>query len=88
MVQLYKTESIGGYTYKKNQVAWQTLEAIQKVGQIPAIGLEFLYLFGWIVMGGLKKSKIFEKCIQAAPSISPYLAMMVLYEKKKIGTNY
>jgi tetratricopeptide (TPR) repeat protein len=87
LVQLYKTESIGGYTYKKNQVAWQTLEAIQKVGQIPAIGLEFLYLFGLdCVFGGLNEmaKELFDKCIQAAPQYpDPYFGMMVLYEREK-----
>jgi glycosyltransferase involved in cell wall biosynthesis len=87
LVQLYKTESIGGYTYKKNQVAWQTLEAIQKVGQIPAIGLEFMYLFGLdCIMGGLKdlSKQLLEKCIKVAPNYpDPYFAMMVAYEREK-----
>lgn len=87
LVQLYKTESIGGYTYKKNQVAWETLEEIQKVGKIPAIGLEFMYLFGLdCIMGGLKdlSKQLLEKCIQAAPQYpDPYFGMMVLYEREK-----
>ncbi len=73
-------------------MAWQTLEAIQKVGQIPAIGLEFLYLFGLdCVFGGLNEmaKELFDKCIQAAPQYpDPYFGMMVLYEREKIGTNY
>ncbi|PNR94747.1 glycosyltransferase [Petrotoga sp. 9PWA.NaAc.5.4] len=87
LVQLYKTESIGGYTYKKNQVAWETLEEIKKVGQIPAIGLEFLYLFGLdCVLGGLNEmaKELFEKCIQAAPQYpDPYFGMIVLLEREK-----
>jgi len=87
LVQLYKTESIGGYTYKKNQVAWETLEEIQKVGQIPAIGLEFLYLFGLdCVFGGLNEmaKELFGKCIQAVPQYpDPYFGMMVLLEREK-----
>ncbi len=87
LVQLYKTESIGGYTYKKNQVAWETLEEIKKVGKIPAIGLEFLYLFGLdCAFGGLNEmaKELFEKCIQAAPQYpDPYFGMMVLLEREK-----
>ncbi|MFY9356725.1 MAG: tetratricopeptide repeat protein, partial [Defluviitoga tunisiensis] len=87
LVQLYKTESIGGYTYKKNQVAWETLEEIKKVGKITAIGLEFLYLFGLdCAFGGLNEmaKELFEKCIQAAPQYpDPYFGMMVLLEREK-----
>ena len=87
LVQLYKTESIGGYTYKKNQVAWETLEEIKKVGKIPVIGLEFMYLFGLdCAFGGLNEmaKELFEKCIQAAPQYpDPYFGMMVLLEREK-----
>jgi glycosyltransferase involved in cell wall biosynthesis len=87
LVQLYKTESIGGYTYKKNQVAWETLEEIKKVGKIPAIGLEFLYLFGLdCAFGGLKdlSKELLETCIKAAPTYpDPYFGMMVIFEREK-----
>jgi glycosyltransferase involved in cell wall biosynthesis len=87
LVQLYKTESIGGYTYKKNQAAWETLEEIKKVGKIPAIGLEFLYLFGLdCAFGGLKdlSKELLEKCIKAAPTYpDPYFGVMVVFEREK-----
>ena len=87
LVQLYKTESIGGYTYKKNQAAWETLEEIRKVGKIPAIGLEFLYLFGLdCAFGGLKdlSKELLEKCIKAAPTYpDPYFGMMAVFEREK-----
>jgi len=85
LVQLYKTESIGGYTYKKNQVAWETLAEIKRVGKFPAIGLEFLYLFGLDCMfGGLKDlgKELLQKCIDATPPYpDPYFGMMALYER-------
>jgi glycosyltransferase involved in cell wall biosynthesis len=87
LVQLYKTETIGGYTYKKNQAAWETLEEIKKVGKIPAIGLEFLYLFGLdCAFGGLKdlSKELLETCIKAAPTYpDPYFGMMVVFEREK-----
>lgn len=85
LVQLYKTESIGGYPYKKNQVAWETLAEIKRVGRVPAIGLEFLYLFGLdCVFGGLKDlgKELLQKCIDATPQYpDPYFGMMALYER-------
>ncbi|POZ90038.1 glycosyltransferase [Petrotoga sp. SL27] len=85
LVQLYKTESIGGYTYKKNQVAWETFSEIRRVGKVPAIGLEFLYMFGLDCMfGGLKDlgKDLLQKCIDATPQYpDPYFGMMALYER-------
>ncbi|RLL83187.1 glycosyltransferase [Petrotoga sp. Shatin.DS.tank11.9.2.9.3] len=87
LVQLYKTESIGGYTYKKNQVAWETFAEIRRVGKVPAIGLEFLYMFGLDCMfAGLKDlgRDLLQKCIDATPQYpDPYFGMMALYERSK-----
>lgn len=59
LIQLYKTEKVGGKKHEENKIAWQILQEIKKIGKVPAIGLEFLYIFGMelITRGFLEKVK-------------------------------
>jgi glycosyltransferase involved in cell wall biosynthesis len=86
LVQLYKTENISKYKNRKIEVGWKTLKEIEKIGQIPAIGLEFLFLFG---MDALNKENLelaenlFNKAIEAVPKYpDPYYGLTGVYEKK------
>ncbi|ABR30382.1 glycosyl transferase [Thermosipho melanesiensis] len=87
LVQLYKTESISKYKHRKHEVGLKTLNEINKIQKIPAIGLEFLFLFGLDILNkGLFEfsQMIFERAINVSPDYpDPYFGLMALYEKKE-----
>jgi glycosyltransferase involved in cell wall biosynthesis len=91
LVQLYKTEKIGGQKHEENKIAWKTLQEIMKVGKIPSIGLEFLYIFGMeLILNGFfeKGEELVDSAIKAFPeNPDPYFAKLVIYERKKDWEN-
>ncbi|MCD6551926.1 glycosyltransferase family 2 protein [Thermotoga sp.] len=87
LVQLYKTELSTGKRFEANKIGWETLKEIKKVGKIPGIGLEFLYIFGLELAtnGFLKKAEeLIDLALKVFPeNPDPYFAKMVIYERKK-----
>ncbi len=87
LAQLYKTEVIGGKSHEANRIAWETLKEMEKVKEIPPIGLEFLYLFGLrlIVEGFFEKGRqLIELALRAFPdNPDPYFGMVAYHERKK-----
>ncbi|RKX48250.1 MAG: glycosyltransferase, partial [Thermotoga sp.] len=87
LVQLYKTESIGDTLYRKYEVAWKTLSEIRKVGKIPSIGLEFLYLFSMDLINAnildlaRELLKMNMKIVPDYPD--PYFGMLTLSERSE-----
>ncbi len=86
LVQLYKTESTGGKSFRKSEVALQTFREIVKAKRIPTIGLEFLYYFSSDLMN-LGYYDEAERILKRAIKIDPeypdsYFGMMALYEKR------
>lgn len=86
LVQLYKIETLSKYKNRKNEVGWETLKEINKIKKIPAIGMEFLFLFG---LDALNKNmldlsmQLFNKAIQAVPKYpDPYFGLIGIYEKQ------
>jgi len=86
LVQLYKTESVGGYIYRKHETAWKIMQEIKGPEKVPKIALEFLFLFGLDCMNaGLLEfaQTLFETAIKSSPEYpDPYLGMLNLCEKK------
>ncbi|AIY85723.1 MULTISPECIES: glycosyltransferase family 2 protein [unclassified Thermotoga] len=91
LIQLYKTKKIGGKKHEENKIAWETLQEIMKIGKIPAIGLEFLYIFGMelILNGFLEKGEeLIDTAIKAFPeNPDPYFAKLAIYERRKDWEN-
>jgi len=89
LVQLYKTEAIGGKTYQKNEIGWQILEELRKINKVPGIVLEFLYLFGneCVRNDMFELGKyLFETTIKAYPNNpDPYLGLLILWDRKENG---
>jgi len=87
LVQLYKTEAIGGKVYQKNEVGWQILNELKSIKEVPGIVLEFLYLFGnECVKNGMFElgKQLFETTIKAYPdNPDPYLGLLILYDRKE-----
>ena len=91
LIQLYKTEKTGGRKHEENRIAWETLQEIMKVGKIPPIGLEFLYIFGMelILNGFLEKGEeLIDTAIKTFPeNPDPYFAKLAIYERRKDWEN-
>ncbi|MDK2786490.1 MAG: hypothetical protein PWQ80_1169 [Thermotoga sp.] len=91
LIQLYKTEKVGGKKHEENKIAWQILQEIKKIGKVPAIGLEFLYIFGMelITRGFLEKGEeLIDTALKAFPeNPDPYFAKLAIYERKKDWEN-
>lgn len=87
LIQLYKIEEIGRYSFRKNELAWKIIEEIKKVNNLPTIALEFLYLFGVeCIENDMKKygEELLRKAIKLSPKYpDPYFGMMLLCEKEK-----
>jgi len=87
LVQLYKTESIGKHVHRKYDSAWRAFQEIKNVKKIPAIGLEFLFLFGLDCVNAdlLKLAKVlFETAIKSSPKYpDPYFGMLAFYEREE-----
>lgn len=89
LVQLYKTEAVGGKIHKKNEIGWQILDELRKINKVPGIVLEFLYLFGIECikneMFDLGKY-LFETTIKAYPNNpDPYLGLLILWDRRENG---
>jgi len=87
LIQLYKIEAIGRYSFKKNELAWQIIEEIKAVNNLPTIALEFLYLFGVeCIENDMKQygEELLRNAIKLSPKYpDPYFGMMLLCEKEK-----
>ncbi|OOC42764.1 glycosyltransferase [Thermosipho sp. 1074] len=84
LVQLYKTEAISKYKYRKYEVGLKTLNEINKLKKVPGIGVEFLFLFGIDALNkGLYNlsKELFEKALVSPEYPDPYFGLMALYEK-------
>ncbi|WP_232503697.1 tetratricopeptide repeat-containing glycosyltransferase family 2 protein [Thermotoga profunda] len=87
LIQLYKTEKTGGKPHQAAEAGWQALQLMRRSTSIPAIGLEFLYIFSIdLVNAGLDDLAIqlAQTAINATPEYpDPYLAMLNAYLKKQ-----
>lgn len=87
LVQLYKTEKTGGKPHESAAVGWETLQLLKRLTSIPAIGLEFLYLFSLdLLNAGLNDlaEQLAKTAIQAVPEYpDPYLSLLHVAFKKK-----
>ncbi len=87
LVQLYKTEKTGGTLYQASEVGWQALQLLKKLTSVPAIGLEFLYLFSVdLLNAGLYDlaEQLSKTAIQAVPEYpDPYLSLAFVSFKKR-----
>ncbi len=87
LVQLYKTEKTGGPKHLAAQVGYETYQLLRKVSKVPAIALEFAYLFGMeLATTGLydMAQELLERVIQAVPEYpDPYFGMVFLSYKKE-----
>jgi len=87
LIQLYKTEKTGGKLYETADIGWQVLQLMKKMSSIPAIGLEFLYIFSIdLINAGLEDLAIqlSQTAIGATPDYpDPYLAMLNAYLRKQ-----
>ncbi|HBT40360.1 MAG: glycosyltransferase family 2 protein [Pseudothermotoga sp.] len=87
LVQLYKTEKTGGTACRANEVGWQALQLLKRLTSIPAIGLEFLYLFSVdLLNAGLNDlaEQLSKIAIQAVPEYpDPYLSLIHVSFKRK-----
>ncbi len=87
LVQLYKTEKTGGKPHQAAQIGWESLNLMKKLSSIPAIGLEFLYIFSIDLMNaGLDDLaiQVAQSAIDAVPEYpDPYLAMINIYLRRK-----
>ncbi|QTA38638.1 glycosyltransferase family 2 protein [Thermosipho ferrireducens] len=86
LVQLYKTETLSKYKHRKIEVGWKTLNAIEQLREIPGIGLEFLYLFGFDCLNaGLYNlaERLFKMALKATPDFpDPYYGLIGVAEKR------
>ncbi|WP_121959099.1 glycosyltransferase [Petrotoga sp. 9T1HF07.CasAA.8.2] len=90
LIQLYKIEEIGRYSFRRNELAWKIIKEIKeikKVNNLPTITLEFLYLFGVeCIENDMKKlgEELLRNAIKLSPKYpDPYFGMMLLCEKEK-----
>ncbi|KUK15370.1 MAG: Glycosyl transferase family 2 [Petrotoga mobilis] len=87
LIQLYKIEEIGRYSFRRNELAWKIIEEIKTVNNLPTIALEFLYLFGVeCIENDMKKlgEELLRNAIKLSPKYpDPYFGMMLLCEKEK-----
>lgn len=87
LVQLYKTEKIGGKIHETRRLGWKIYEEIVRIKKIPSIALEFLFLFGIdLVDVGLFDiaKKIFEIALSVRNDFpDPYLGLMLVRYNKK-----
>lgn len=87
LVQLYKTEKTGGKPHEAAAVGWEALQLLKRLTSIPAIGLEFLYLFSIdLLNAGLNDlaEQLARTAIQAVPEYpDPYLSLLHVSFKKK-----
>lgn len=87
LVQLYKTEKTGGKPHEAASVGWEALQLIRKLTSIPAIGLEFLYLFSIdLLNAGLNElaEQLAKSALQAVPEYpDPYLSLIHASFKRK-----
>ncbi len=86
LIQLYKTEKTGGKLHQAAEVGWQALQLMKRLSSIPAIGLEFLYIFSIdLINAGLDDLAIqlAQTAINATPDYpDPYLSMINVHLKK------
>ena len=86
LIQLYKTEIIGGRPHQKNEVGWKILKELEKYREVPAIALEFLYIFGnECTSHGLLElaERLFNAGLRANINNPDfYLALLELYNQK------
>ncbi|MEJ5228725.1 MAG: glycosyltransferase family 2 protein [Pseudothermotoga sp.] len=87
LIQLYKTEKTGGKPHQAAEVGWQALRLIKNAKSIPAIGLEFLYIFSVDLSGaGLYDlaKELAENAIRAVPEYpDPYLSLLNVYFRRQ-----
>ena len=87
LIQLYKTEEIGGKPYQKYETAFRIYKKLEKCKRIPGIGLEFLFLFGTECANEEffeLSEKLLGTAIKIAPQYpDPYYGMLALYERQE-----
>lgn len=87
LIQLYKTEKTGGRLHEAAAVGWEALQVLKRLTSIPAIGLEFLYLFSIdLLNAGLYElaQQLAKTAVQAVPEYpDPYLALIHVDFKKR-----
>ncbi|AEH51409.1 glycosyltransferase family 2 protein [Pseudothermotoga thermarum] len=87
LVQLYKTEKTGGPKHLAAQVGYETYLLLRKVSKIPAIALEFAYIFGLeLATAGLydMAQELLELTIRVVPEYpDPYYGMLFLSYKRQ-----
>lgn len=90
LIQLYKTEKTGGKLHQASEVGWQTLNLMKRLSSIPAIGLEFLYIFSLDLINASLHDlaiQLAQTAINASPDYpDPYLAMLNAYLRKQDWT--
>ncbi|MGJ8455117.1 tetratricopeptide repeat-containing glycosyltransferase family 2 protein [Pseudothermotoga sp. U03pept] len=87
LVQLYKTEKTGGKVHQAAEVGWQVLKLLRPMTSIPAIGLEFLYIFSFdLINAGLYDlaMELAEAAIRATPQYpDPYFSLLNVHFRKQ-----
>jgi len=87
LIQLFKTERTGGKPHQASEAGWQALRLIRNAKSIPAIALEFLYIFSIdLNNAGLYDvaKELAENAIRAVPEYpDPYLSLINVYFRQK-----
>ncbi len=87
LIQLYKTERIGGQRHLASKVAYETYQVLRNSSKVPAIAFEFMYIFSLELstVGMFETAQeLLEKVMSVVPKYpDPYFAMVFLCYKKQ-----
>jgi len=87
LIQLYKIEKTGGKPYQIAETGWQAFQLMKKLTSIPAIGLEFLYVFSIdLANAGLNDLavQLAQTAIKVVPDYpDPYFSLVNIYAKEQ-----